>query len=303
MKQGIPNDSFESLPVTAAFQLGDADHSAVLPSFPQIRQQNLMTLYGDRNTNDKSRAGHVDEHIQEVVNCINRHESFVTLSSCSGRIVLFDPTASSKDLFENPSSSSGKGGSGAWLLVSHDVVDPSTALLPFFSSEEQDGPTRELEQEFLCFLKLEPMLLHVAACNLYYGKLLLQVALQHGFRESGLIVTDQRVTVAIRTNGLSLSIPLSRCWNHPLRPTAAYLEAVTMECNRRLQLNLQSLNKLHFALQQKLFPLKPLLRRSRRVKRIPRPRCTNTDAPARRAYVRGTICSLNCSSIAFCMAM
>jgi tRNA wybutosine-synthesizing protein 3 len=265
------NDSNEPL-TSPAVPAGDVDLS-VLPSFPQVRQQNLMTLYGN-GSNDKSRAGHVDEHIKDLVDCINRHSSYVTLSSCSGRIALFDPKFSSigdnkvplhaaevrseETLETTTEKSSGKGG-GAWLLVSHDAIDPESDLLPFFPSPDISCPSTQGisstidDQESICFLKLEPMLLHVAACNLYYGKLLLQLALQQGFRESGLIVTDQRVTIAIRTNGLSLSIPLSRTFNHPLRPTSSYLEAVAMECNRRLQSNRQSLNKLHMSIQQKLF--------------------------------------------------
>jgi tRNA wybutosine-synthesizing protein 3 len=274
------NDPDKSSPAPS-IPRGDVNLS-VLPSFPQIRRQNLLTLYGNTK-GDKSRAGHVDEHIQDLVNCINRHSSYVTLSSCSGRIAFFDPAATCKSSViatettyirseeaariktANADSDNvgGKGGGGSWLLVSHDAIDSESDLLPFFAPSEvksrviQGNPSTidDLEEERICFLKLEPMLLHVAASNLYHGKLLLQVALQQGFRESGLIVTDHRVTVAIRSNSLSLSIPLSRIFNHPLQPSSAYLKALTMECNRRLRLNLQLLHKLHFAIQQKLFPL------------------------------------------------
>jgi tRNA(Phe) wybutosine-synthesizing methylase Tyw3 len=280
----------------------NVEHHSILPSFQHIRQQNLLTLYGHQNHNsssdnngnandsngnntdsrrsaDKSRAGHVDAPIQDLVDCINQHPSYVTLSSCSGRIVLFDPTASARCDNNRPTvlphrskedgslnthdlerenthaphhddeldvatrettnngtdtemsatsrkssvnSSSGKGGGGSWLLVSHDVIDPITDVLPFFScSTVPEGGTiySHDDMDDVCYFKLEPMLLHVAASNLQYGQILLQVALQTGFRESGLIVTPQRVTVAIRTNSLSLSIPLSRhSADHPLRP-------------------------------------------------------------------------------------
>lgn len=274
--------------------------TTILPSFPSLRQQNLRALYGvggavgdyqhhhhhgHDNDNDesatiykmdKSRAGGVDPHIRDLVDCINRHESFVTLSSCSGRIALFDPTSNDEKMDRyrydkvTTTTASGKGGSGCWLLVSHDVVDPS-ALLPFFSDDDEgdddDGDDDdELEDNentasngskdafyscHCCSFKFEPMLLHIAACNLERGQQLLQLALHTGFRESGLVVTDQRVTVAIRTQGLALTVPLSRQRRDPLRPTGtAYLRALVMEANRRLVANLERLHKLKAALER-----------------------------------------------------
>jgi tRNA wybutosine-synthesizing protein 3 len=144
----------------------------------------------------------------------------------------------------------GKGSTGNWLLVSHDEIDPES-ILPFFRDQrEQDLATIDAP----CSFKFEPMLLHVAACNLERGKQLLQIALQGGFRESGLVVTEERVTVAIRTQSLGLAIPLSRQGNHPLRPSALYLQAIVVEANRRLVTNLERLQKLHTAIERTLLP-------------------------------------------------
>ena len=72
------------------------NEEAYLPSFASLRERNLKTLYGDTKiseyiNNDKSPKGSVDEKIRPLVNLINLHPEFVTLSSCSGRVAMFDP--------------------------------------------------------------------------------------------------------------------------------------------------------------------------------------------------------------------
>ena len=68
----------------------------MLPSFPSLRERNLRTLYGDikisdYTDNDKSPKGSVDVKIRSLVDLINSHPEYVTLSSCSGRVAMFDP--------------------------------------------------------------------------------------------------------------------------------------------------------------------------------------------------------------------
>ena len=223
--------------------------------------------------------GHVDPHIQNLVDYINQDTKFVTLSSCSGRIALFHPTATlpnritddSKDedvsTTPNENSVSGKGSTGSWVFVSHDVVeDPMTTIVPFFFPVDVGGtahtesaltgnnegcPSDQPDEYHICYFRFEPMLLHVAACNLETGQFLLQVALQNGLRESGLIVTAQRVTVAFRTHSLALSIPMSFQKDHIFFPKSSeYVVSLTNELNRRLLLNLQLIHKVFASLQQ-----------------------------------------------------
>jgi tRNA wybutosine-synthesizing protein 3 len=113
----------------------------MLPSFPALRERNLRTLYGDdykeyivngstvggrtrkggaTSTNtmtfvDKSPKGSVDVRIQPLVNLINCHPDYVTLSSCSGRVALFDPGG-------NDSIAAGSGGDDD-VDVTTDVAD------------------------------------------------------------------------------------------------------------------------------------------------------------------------------------
>ena len=79
------------------------NEEASLPSFASLRERNLKTLYGDTKiseyiNNDKSPKGSVDEKIRPLVNLINLHPEFVTLSSCSGRVAMFDPEGYADDI-------------------------------------------------------------------------------------------------------------------------------------------------------------------------------------------------------------
>jgi tRNA wybutosine-synthesizing protein 3 len=231
----------------------------VLPSFSNIRGKNLETLYPDSFAArpDKSPKGSVDHPIQGMVDLINAHPSFVTLSSCSGRISLFDPGMTSfedavttEDGDDTPDRAESGKGAGGWLLVSHDEIEAEELLRIFREKGETKGTEESKPLSILSF-KLEPMLLHVAAATLPRGQQLLQLALQLGFRESGLIVTASRITVAIRGYGLTLSVPLAL--QGPLRTSEEYLVALVGEANRRLRTNLARIQKVYDEIEQKMF--------------------------------------------------
>jgi tRNA wybutosine-synthesizing protein 3 len=295
----------------------------ILASFPAIRSKTLETLYGiighddeaaadDDGTTcaatlptrtrrrDKSPKGSVDEAIQDLVNLINAHPSFATLSSCSGRIALYDPllarssssssnTAAGQgqeqqqhqersdsfieeDNFNNVDTTrsaaatrSGKGGTGGWLLASHEVVE-ATILIDLLQENndnhsdggdvgiDDDSEDNDDDDNHVLSFKMEPLLLHVAAANLTRGRQLLQMALSAaGLRESGLVVTESRVTVALRGYSLALSVPLTRRANKPLRPNNEYLVALVQQANRRLQRNFEKIARLFEAVQSQIF--------------------------------------------------
>ena len=240
----------------------------MLPSFVDLQRKTIRTLYGDGDgSDDKSPKGSVDGPIRPLVDLINKHSCFCTLSSCSGRISLFDPNgrhsaasetettnSNSRDSKETPGSGKGAGG---WLLVSHHPIQPNE-LVECFSTRNQN------QQETNCdetanvtimpwILKFEPMLLHVAASSLRRGKELLQLSLELGFRESGLVVSDSRVTVAIRTHSLALGIPLSP--SGPLRPNEKFLNGLLDEANQRLIKNWNQLDRLYERIESKLFEI------------------------------------------------
>jgi tRNA wybutosine-synthesizing protein 3 len=274
----------------------DDDSATILPSFASLRRRTLDTLYpaASSQTNDghegpvrvdKSPKGSVDEHIQSLVDLINQHPSFSTLSSCSGRISLFDPhlrhgrevLKSSDDPDESTAraqpdeaedgaanddsqivgssakSASGKGGAGGWIFVSHDeVADPLKIVNLLDANPAPDDGSNYTENGALLAFKVEPMLLHVAAASLERGQQLLQVALRTGFRESGLVVTSSRVTVAVRSHSLALHVPLSSR-RGPMRPSDEYLVSLVEEANRRLRTNLHRIRSLSDEIESSLF--------------------------------------------------
>jgi tRNA wybutosine-synthesizing protein 3 len=319
---------------------------AVLPSFPSLRRKTWETLYrssptsadgvckrevtasrnGDlpRNSSssnsctdiktsdqsrprDKSPKGSVDHPIQTLVNLINFHPSFATLSSCSGRIALYDALCKENNTSDEevapgefPSESAvestaagtitittttkgsnsssnndnknnhkdtttirhGKGTTGGWKFVSHTTID--TRRVVRLIRQGLGDSSSVHDRTFLAqTLSFEPLLLHVAASNLKRGRQLLQVALRLGFRESGLLVTDTRVTVAIRSYALAWQIPLADGLPEE------YLVTVLERCNERLQTNHDKMCLLQEAIHNALFLRRPQILQLRCAQRLP----------------------------------
>ena len=281
------------------------DPSNILVSFPEIKRQTTQALYqqitasSDNNIDDdndkigyravdKSPKGSVDEKIQPLVDLINHHPSFSTLSSCSGRIALFEPwgTTSNSETAEEgqntttasntsndnvlqlpenravqgtPESGKGRGG---WLFVSHDIIEAKTLQEIFQINADVRSEQYSVRDTTICnsieqalVFKVEPMLLHVAAATLDRGKQLLNLALNLGFRESGIVLPNKRnhhrVTVAIRGVSLALTVPLA--FQGPLRPTPEYLQALVDQANHRLKLNQNKIDKLYEAVRKSIF--------------------------------------------------
>lgn len=246
----------------------------ILPSFEDLQLKTWKTLYPEKVDDktgtssfpfeDKSPKGSVDAPIHHLVDLINHHSSISTLSSCSGRISIFNPNAIVQQAQETPpvnlepdhapfTEASGKG-RGTWVFVSHDLVDPELIIQAIYSDGDQNHPTLGDVQPFT--LRFEPMLLHIAARSLPVGQALLQLALECGFRESGLIVTEKRVTIAIRSHSLALCVPFLPPSSFPSSPfclTPDYVRAITQECNQRLNQNWNHLNRLYHAIETKWF--------------------------------------------------
>ncbi|EJK66255.1 hypothetical protein THAOC_12836 [Thalassiosira oceanica] len=252
-----------------------ATNARHLQSFACLRVRNLKTLYGSddiaqslgRYTDkDKSPIGCVDRKIRGLVNLINRHPDFVTLSSCSGRVALFDPSGSSAGCAEAVSEgdvsrgteASGKG-RGRWIFVTHDVL-PDLGERMIGSLREagrerrrrrQNHPTAPDDEPVTC--KHEPVLMHVGASSLEAGKKMLHIAKSTcAMRESGLVVTDTRVTVELRTTGTSLCLPLILA-EDSIQPSEEYLKSLAKLANERMLQNEALIEKLFTSIQSELF--------------------------------------------------
>jgi len=257
----------------------------MLPSFPSLRERNLQTLYGDTKVStytdvDKSPIGCVDRKVRPLVDLINSHPEYVTLSSCSGRVALFDPAGTTHSDVEQEvkgTEISGKG-RGQWIYVTHDIepdlghqiilalnkVGQERLDACNTSSTEVKNSSDNNNEPQITF-KHEPPLLHIGAASLEAGKKLLHIAKSIcAMRESGLVVTDQRVTVELRTTGTLLCLPImvqiSSSLNDEelsksisLIPNEDYIKSLADMANERMVQNEVLLDKLYHTVQNELF--------------------------------------------------
>jgi len=254
----------------------------MLPSFPSLRERNLQTLYGDTKVStytdvDKSPIGCVDRKVRPLVDLINSHPEYVTLSSCSGRIALFDPSGTAHDDVDlvKGTEISGKG-RGTWIYVTHDIEpDLGHQIIHALnkvgqerliaSSAEKKNKGDNNDEPPITF-KHEPPLLHIGAASLEAGKKLLHIAKSIcAIRESGLVVTDQRVTVELRTTGTLLCLPImvqtsssnskeeELSKSVSLIPSEDYIKSLADMANERMVQNEVLLDKLYHTVQNELF--------------------------------------------------
>ncbi|GAB0137844.1 hypothetical protein EsDP_00006097 [Epichloe bromicola] len=171
----------------------------------------------DAEYTDASPKGTVDKGIRHLIDEINGAEGFVTTSSCAGRVSVFleGRKAVTTDAYADGNARvssqvagvGGKGAGGKWLFVSHDPVDREEWARSLNLSN--DGSCETAKEKRLIHFKFEPMILHVLAASPTHAQVLLQSALQAGFRESGAlnITTQADCTatpiVAVRSTGLS----------------------------------------------------------------------------------------------------
>ncbi|EED90870.1 predicted protein [Thalassiosira pseudonana CCMP1335] len=282
-------------------------NSTTLPSFPSLRSRNLHTLYGTDHVtgeystegNDKSPKGSVDEKARPLVDLINRHPEYVTLSSCSGRVALFDPSGGGGSEEEEEEASNGvehdglatRGdslvdaddtpqrakstkisgkGRGKWIFVTHDILpDLGHQMIQSLRTVGEERRLREQHHKRQTSqhnnnppitFKHEPPLLHIAASSLAAGKKLLHIVKSVcALRESGLVLTDQRVTVEVRTTGTLLCLPLMITFKDEprqgfeLQPNDMYLMSLADMANERMAQNEIVLQRIYAALEAELF--------------------------------------------------
>ncbi|KAL7517675.1 hypothetical protein ACHAWX_002582 [Stephanocyclus meneghinianus] len=259
---------------------------APLPAFSSLRSRNLRILYGADDaasdpSRDKSPKGSVDAKILPLVDLINRHPEYVTLSSCSGRVALFDPGVEDDDdddcerrrhddesndpeddneapndhrrphddlhLARADNRASGKG-RGKWLFVTHDILFDLGPQILRSLAEAASAGRRTLS------LKHEPPLLHVAASSLSSGKRMLRLLKSKcAMRESGLVVTDARVTVEVRSAGGSLAVPVFVNGAAEIRPEREYVLELARVMNERMAWNERMLERMYRVLERELF--------------------------------------------------
>ncbi|KAK5859407.1 hypothetical protein PBY51_020962 [Eleginops maclovinus] len=178
-----------------------------------------MKLQSERKL-DQSKKGSVDEDITQLVSLLNSCEQYFTTSSCSGRTVLIDGASDSSDIHKQ---------NCVWLFVSHHKVK-SDDLVDAVGHSSGDA-----------VMKFEPFVLHVQCRRLEDAQLLHSVAINSGFRNSGLTVskTGKIITAVRSTHGLEVPLSLEG----KLLVPHDYIHFLCQTANQKMEENLRRIHR------------------------------------------------------------
>ena len=124
--------------------------------------------------NDKSKRGHVDEGIKELVDLINSFDNMFTTSSCAGRISVVKKITGKKDL--------------EFLFCSHDKVKDISDIKPKLSNFKGEGSV---------WLLFQPSIIHVCCKTPGDATWFLSCAKKAGYKRGGIISIKETVMVEI----------------------------------------------------------------------------------------------------------
>ncbi|XP_040264535.1 tRNA wybutosine-synthesizing protein 3 homolog isoform X2 [Bufo bufo] len=178
---------------------------------------------------DLSKKGSVDKAIEEIVRDINLQDCYFTTSSCSGRIILID---------ENPDVSVVQKQNCSWLFVTHDLCT-------------KDDVFSGLQKAFGdAVLKFEPFVLHVQCRRLEDAQLLHSVAINSGFRNSGITVGKKaKIIMAVRSTHC-LEVPLSH--KAKCLVSEEYIDFLVQTANQKMEENKKRIVRFYSCLQTAL---------------------------------------------------
>uniref|UniRef100_A0A7N1A0U5 tRNA(Phe) 7-[(3-amino-3-carboxypropyl)-4-demethylwyosine(37)-N(4)]-methyltransferase n=1 Tax=Kalanchoe fedtschenkoi TaxID=63787 RepID=A0A7N1A0U5_KALFE len=134
---------------------------------------------------EKSPKGSLDTPIIPLLKVINRHPSYYTTSSCSGRIsILSTPTSSTAHK---------KARGGSWLFITHDFADKDAVLDALFRVDDADASAQQCDVVF----RFEPLIIAVECRDVASAQTIVLLAIAAGFRESGITSVGKRVIVGL----------------------------------------------------------------------------------------------------------
>ena len=184
---------------------------------------------------DKSVKGGVDAPIADLIELINSLNPYISTSSCSGRISIFAAA--------NENSNSKQKGTG-WLFITHDPIN-----IDQFNFEELNDKIKGdfLESELISF-KFEPFIIHVQCKSIGDGQDLLQLALEAGYRNSGMIIGKKNINVAIRST-IQLDAPIASKGN--LLVNEDYIKLLIKLSNQKFEENEKRIKRLFDTIKNK----------------------------------------------------
>lgn len=167
---------------------------------------------------DKSSIGKIDERINSLCNTLNKNESVLTLSSCSGRICIL------KEIGSNNKKLS------SWVYVSHDLAN----------FEEVEKMLNGYNEDSKLVFKQESTIIHIAFESLDIGEKFLQLAKACGFNRCGFISTKKKVVLEC-IFAMPVSLPI---YDNKLLITEEYLEYLINYSNEKQKKCWSAIDKL-----------------------------------------------------------
>lgn len=163
---------------------------------------------------DKSRKGHIDIKIRQLVDAINFLDDYFTTSSCSGRIMVITRAKKKHEV--------------KWLFASHEKV-----II-------EDIKYLELPVEDTWF-KQESMIIHISCRNPDAAEKLLKKTMEAGIRRCGIITLGKKIIVEIMGSDIIETI-FSR--EGRMLFSNDYLQILLNEANSKMNKNQDIINKL-----------------------------------------------------------
>jgi tRNA wybutosine-synthesizing protein 3 len=176
---------------------------------------------------DLSRKHSIDDYIVDLINRINNHIDYYTSSSCSGRTIVFT---------SSPIVTSSTKSDCQWLYVTHEQADLNS-ILTCLEQRSKDIDMISIKFEaFICR-------------TLESAKVLLNIALECGYRNSGLVISNQgKFTLAVRsTHALEVPIVIggSLCVDQN------YITQIVSIANEKMNANMAKIDKFSLCVEKK----------------------------------------------------
>ncbi|KAF0874239.1 tRNA wybutosine-synthesizing protein 3 homolog [Hyaena hyaena] len=178
---------------------------------------------------DLSRKGSVDEDVVELVQLLNGREQYFTTSSCAGRIILLDGSINGFEVQKQ---------NCCWLLVTHKPCVKDDVIVAL---KKANGDA---------VLKFEPLILHVQCQQLQDAQILHSVAIDSGFRNSGITVGKRGKTMLAIRSTHGLEVPLSH--KGKLMVTEEYIDFLLKIANQKMEENKKRIERFYNCLQHAL---------------------------------------------------
>ncbi|CAF0756794.1 unnamed protein product [Adineta steineri] len=181
---------------------------------------------------DLSRKHSIDDYIVNLIHQINNHNDYYTSSSCSGRTIVFT---------SSPVVTSSTKSDCKWLYVTHEQADINAILNCL-----EERP-KEID---MISIKFEAFILHIICRTLECAKVLLNIALECGYRNSGLVMSNQgKITLAVRsTHALEVPIVIGR----ELCVDQDYITKIVSIANEKMTANMTKIDKFTACVNKKL---------------------------------------------------